>query len=85
MHWFLQNPHHNIVEEQSSKNGRCLSEGSEEAASVLESERFRKYAADCMRIARQMNGQDRRALLEIAEAWEARARDAEKKEKAGRP
>lgn len=49
---------------------------------MLESERFRKYAADCMRIARQMSGNDRRALLEIAEAWETRARDAEKREKA---
>jgi hypothetical protein len=28
-----------------------------------------------------MNGKDRKALLEIAEAWETRAQDAEKKEK----
>jgi hypothetical protein len=33
-----------------------------------------------MRIAQQMNGKDRQALLEIAEAWEMRARDAERKE-----
>ena len=47
---------------------------------MLESGRFRKYAADCLRIARQMNGKDRQTLLEIASAWEARAQDAEKKE-----
>jgi hypothetical protein len=47
---------------------------------LRESEKFRKYAADCIRIASQMNGKDRQALLEIADAWETRAQDAEKKE-----
>ena len=47
----------------------------------MESEKFRKYAADCMRIARQMSGNERLVLLEIAEAWEMRAVEAEKKEK----
>ena len=56
---------------------RC---GTEEA-SLRESEKFRKYAADCIRIASQMSGQDRQALLDIANAWETRAQDAEKKEK----
>jgi hypothetical protein len=51
---------------------------------LRDSEKFRKYAADCLRIARQMNGKDRQALLEIADAWEARAQEAEKKEKASR-
>lgn len=54
--------------------------GTEEAM-LRESEKFRKYAADCIRIASQMNGKDRQALLEIADAWETRAQDAEKKEK----
>jgi hypothetical protein len=54
--------------------------GTEEAR-LRESEKFRKYAADCIRIASQMNGKDRQALLEIADAWETRAQDAEKKEK----
>jgi hypothetical protein len=71
--------HHKIVEEQSSKSGRWPS-GTEEV-SLRESEKFRKYAADCIRIASQMNGTDRQALLEIADAWEMRAQDAEKKEK----
>ncbi len=48
---------------------------------MRESEKFRKYAADCIRIASQMSGQDRQALLDIADAWETRAQDAEKKEK----
>jgi hypothetical protein len=56
------------------------SSGTEEAR-LRDSEKFRKYAADCLRIARQMSGKDRQALLEIADAWEARAQDAEKKEK----
>jgi len=51
---------------------------------LLESDKFRKYAADCLRIARQMSGKDRQTLLEIADAWEARAQDAEKKEKSVR-
>lgn len=50
----------------------------------MDSEKFRKYAADCMRIARQMSGKERLALLEIAEAWEMRAQEAEKKEKSRR-
>ena len=54
--------------------------GAEEAR-LRESEKFRKYAADCTRIASQMSGKDRQALLEIADAWETRAQDAEKKEK----
>jgi hypothetical protein len=54
--------------------------GTEEAR-LQESEKFRKYAADCIRIASQMNGKDRQALLDIADAWETRAQEAEKKEK----
>ena len=44
---------------------------------MLESEKFRRYAKDCIRIASTMNGQDRQTLLAIAEAWEARAAEAE--------
>ena len=54
--------------------------GTEEAR-LRESEKFRNYAAECIRIARQMSGKDRQALLDIAEAWETRAQDAERKEK----
>ena len=48
---------------------------------MRDAEKFRKYAADCIRIASQMSGKDRQALLEIADAWEARAQDSEKREK----
>ena len=51
---------------------------------MLESEKFRQYAADCIRIARQMSGKDRQVLLDIAAAWEKRAQDAEKKEESPR-
>jgi hypothetical protein len=39
---------------------------------------YREYAADCIRIAKLMNPVDRKALLDMAEAWEDRARDAER-------
>jgi hypothetical protein len=39
---------------------------------------YRQYAADCIRIARSMNPKDREALLKMAEAWEERAREAER-------
>jgi len=61
------------------KTGVLLA-GAEEA-SLRDAEKFRKYAADCIHIANQMSGKDRQALLEIAEAWEARAQDSEKREK----
>jgi hypothetical protein len=53
-------------------------------AGLRESEKFRNYAAECIRIASQMSGKDRQALLEIADAWETRAQDAERKEKVSR-
>lgn len=49
-------------------------------ATMLESEKFRGYARDCVRIAENMNANDRQTLLKIAEAWEARALEAERKE-----
>ena len=49
--------------------------------SMLESQRFREYAKDCIRIAEGMSGRDRQALLDIADAWEVRALEAEKKER----
>ena len=53
----------------------------------MESEKYRRYAADCLRLAQTMPAKDKQTLLEIAAAWEARAREAEQKEekKAGRP
>jgi hypothetical protein len=47
---------------------------------MFESQKFRQYAQDCVRIADKMNAKDRETLLKIAEAWEARAAEAERKE-----
>jgi hypothetical protein len=41
---------------------------------------YREYAADCLRMAKRMNPKDQQALLEMAEAWEERAREAERQE-----
>jgi hypothetical protein len=46
---------------------------------MLESEKYRQYAKDCERIAATMSGEDRKTLLEIGAAWEARAIEAESK------
>ena len=68
-----------LLENKVPKIG-VASAGTEEAR-LQESEKFRKYAAECIRIASQMSGKDRQALLEIADAWATRAQDAEKTEK----
>lgn len=48
---------------------------------MLDSEKFRQYARDCVRMAEKMKAEDRQTLLKIAEAWEMRAREVEKTEK----
>ena len=45
---------------------------------MLEAKKYRQYAKDCVRIAASMSGKDRQTLLDIADAWEARAVDAVK-------
>jgi hypothetical protein len=47
---------------------------------MLESQTYRQYARDCIRIAASMSGKGRQTLLKIADAWEARAAEAESKE-----
>ena len=42
---------------------------------------YREYAADCIRMAKSMNPADREVLLKMAEAWEDRAREAERANK----
>ena len=46
---------------------------------MLEAKKYRQYARDCVRIAASMSGKDRQTLLDIANAWEARAVEAEGK------
>ena len=39
---------------------------------------YREYAKDCIRIAQTMNAKDKAILLKMAEAWEDRAKEAER-------
>jgi hypothetical protein len=45
-------------------------------------QQFRNYAAECRQMAQRASEKDRTVLMEIAEAWIARAEEAERKEKA---
>jgi hypothetical protein len=47
-------------------------------ATLLKPDTYRRYAAECMRIASKMGAKDRKTLLEIAQAWEVRAQEAER-------
>lgn len=46
--------------------------------------KFRDYAAECRRMAQAASEKDRAALIEIAEAWLACAKDAERNGKRSR-
>ena len=53
----------------------------EEADTMKDAKMYRDYAADCIRIAQSMNAEDRETLLKMAQAWEDRAREAERRER----
>jgi hypothetical protein len=42
---------------------------------------YRQYAADCRRIAETMQAKERKTLLQMAAAWEARAEEANRVKK----
>jgi hypothetical protein len=44
-------------------------------------DRYKKYAAECKRMAQTMPPADRKVMLEIAEAWLTCAKNAEGKDK----
>jgi hypothetical protein len=44
---------------------------------MSESEKYKQFAADCIRIAETLGGEDRERLLKIADVWTKRALDAE--------
>jgi len=48
---------------------------------MSESKTYREYAQECVRIAEKMSGADKATLLKIAKAWEARAAEAERRDK----
>jgi hypothetical protein len=43
--------------------------------------KYREYAAECFRLAQRASENDRKVLMEIAQAWISCAEDAERKEK----
>lgn len=47
---------------------------------MLEAKTYRQYAANCIRIAEKMDAKDKAILLEIAQAWQMRADEAERRE-----
>jgi hypothetical protein len=51
-----------------------------EEANMKDAKTYREYAADCIRMAKLMNPKDKEALLKMAEAWEERARESERRE-----
>ena len=44
---------------------------------MSESEKYKQFAADCIRIAEKLGGEDRERLLKIADAWTVRALETE--------
>ena len=44
---------------------------------MSESEKYKQFAADCIRIAETLGGEDRERLLKIADVWTERALEAE--------
>src|SRR5262249_13689045 len=76
----LFNFSHKVVEERSSSSRRCCLRWTEEVA-LLESQKNRQYAADCIRLPQTITAADKQTLLGIASAWENRAQQAERQEK----
>jgi hypothetical protein len=50
-----------------------------EEADMKDAKTYREYAADCRRMAQLMNQKDREVLLKMAQAWEDRALEAERR------
>jgi hypothetical protein len=50
-------------------------------ADMKDAKTCREYAADCTRMAKLMDAKDKDVLLKMAEAWEQRAREAERQGK----
>ena len=54
-----------------------------EEADMKDANTYREYAADCRRMAKLMNQKDQEVLLKMAEAWEDRAKEAERRKDGG--
>jgi hypothetical protein len=49
-----------------------------EEADMKDAKTYLEYAGDCRRMAKMMTAKDKETLLKMAEAWEERAREAER-------
>lgn len=47
-------------------------------------QKYRDYAAECRRMAQRASEKDRQVLMEIADAWNARAEEVERRSKPNR-
>jgi hypothetical protein len=78
----LSNSHHETVEhERNSSSRRCRARGQVEEVSMQDAKTYHQYAADCRRMASTMNVNDGKILLKMADAWDERAKEAERLEK----
>jgi hypothetical protein len=50
-----------------------------EETDMKDAKTYREYAADCIRMAQLMNQKDKEALLKMGQAWEDRAKEAERR------
>ncbi|MGC2157770.1 MAG: hypothetical protein WA662_15485, partial [Pseudolabrys sp.] len=48
---------------------------------MLGSEKYKQFAADCIRIAEKLGCEDKERLLKIADAWTERALEVERQQK----
>jgi len=77
--WFLFQLHHETVEdERNSSSRRCRARGQVEEVSMQDAKTYQLYAADCRRMASTMNVNDGKILLNMADAWDERAKEAER-------
>jgi hypothetical protein len=48
---------------------------------MLDTEKYKQFAADCIRIAEKLGAEEKARLLKIADTWSERALEVEMKEK----
>lgn len=66
----------------STGNVYPRTKGADWEDAMQDAKTYRQYAADCARMAQKLNGEDRKILIRIADAWEQRALEAERQQKA---
>jgi hypothetical protein len=55
-------------------------DGAKSSADESNAGKFRDYAAECRRLAQRASEKDRKVLMDIAQAWDVCAEEAEKKQ-----